>query len=244
MCFATADKEKTMKLARITLFVLALAALAAFVGVGLPEGAKGSADAGAHTITVNGTGKASTVPDRASFTFGVSTKRKTAPEASEANNRDMHALVEGLRNSGVAEEDIQTAQISLYPDYSDSGDVRGYEASNSVTVTVSLAKAGGALEAAVSAGANQVDGPTLTKEDARKLYDGALRDAVADARSRAEVLAAAAGVKVGEVVSIEETTDSSAPIALDMRASAAPTAPIEAGTQDVEADVTVSFAIA
>jgi uncharacterized protein YggE len=234
-----------MKAVRIGVVVALLGVAAAFAGVGLPEGAHGSAEPIDHTITVNGVGKSSTVPDRATFTFGVTTDRKTASEASEANNRDMRSLIDGLHGAGVPGEAIQTSQISLYPDYSDSGDVRGYEASNSVTVTVSLAKAGDALQAAVSAGANQVDGPTLTKEDARKLYDAALRDAVADARSRAEVLAEAAGVKVGEVVSIQETTDSSGPIPLDMRSAAAPTsAPIEAGTQDVEADVTVTFAIA
>src|SRR5262249_43626184 len=154
---------------------------------------------------------------------------------SNATNRDMRSLIDALRGAGVASEDMQTSQISVYPDYTDSGGVRGYEASNSVSVTVALAKAGDALEAAVGAGATQVDGPSLTQEDGKKLYESALRDAVADARSRAEVLAAAAGVKVGEVVSMEETTDSSGPLALDMRASAAPTpAPIEAGTQDVE----------
>ena len=158
-----------MKLARIAMLVLALGAVAAFVGVGLPEGASGSADPTGHTITVNGSGKASTVPDRACFTFGVDTKRNTAVDASNANNRDMQQLIDALRAAGVPEKDIQTSQISLYPDYSDSGDLRGYEATNSVTVCVSLEKAGAALQAAVGAGANQVDGPTLTKADSDKL---------------------------------------------------------------------------
>ena len=235
-----------MKLERIGAVVLGLAAAAAFIGVGLPEGAQGSADQAGHTITVNGSGKASTVPDRAMFTFGVSTKRKTAVEASEANNRDMRQLIDALHAAGVAEDNIQTSQISLYPDYSDSGsELVGYEASNSVSVTVSLARAGGALEAAVAAGANQVDGPSLTKAASDKLYADALRDAVADARARAEVLAAAAGVKVGEVVSIAEGSEPSGPIAYDAALSASPEqAPIEAGKQHIEASVTVIYAIA
>lgn len=231
-----------MKLARIAFLVLAVAGVAAFIGVGLPEGAKGSAEQPGHTITVNGTGKASTVPDRAGFTFGVNTKAKTATAASEANNSDMRKLIEALKTAGVPEEDIQTSQISLYPDYSDSGDLRGYEASNSVSVTVSLAKAGDALQAAVGAGANQVDGPSLTKADTDKLYDDALRAAVADARSRAAVLADAAGVKVGEVVSIVEGSAPPGPIAYDV-AVASPKAPIQPGTQDIEATVTVTYAI-
>ena len=233
-----------MKLARIAVLVLALGAAAAFVGVGLPEGAKGTTDQPGRTITVNGTGKASTVPDRATFTFGVDMKRKTAVDATDASNRDMRKLIEALIASGVAEADIQTSQISLYPDYSDSGDeLLGYEASNSVTVTVSLAKAGDALQAAVGAGATQVDGPALTKADSDKLYADALRAAYADAHSRAEVLADAAGVKVGDVVSISESSEPSGPIALDM-ATASPSAPIEPGKQDIEGTVSVTFAIA
>jgi uncharacterized protein YggE len=242
----TARREKIMKVVRIGLVVVAVAALAAFVGVGLPEGAKGLSDQPSHAVTVHGTGKASTVPDRAGFSFGVSTKRKTAAEASEANNREMRQVLAALRAAGIRGEDVQTSQISVYPSYSESGsEVVGYEASNSVTATVPLAKAGDALQAAVGAGANQVDGPSLTKADTDKLYADALRAAVADARSRAEVLAAAAGVKLGEVVAIEEGSEPSGPIPYALDAAASPEqAPIEPGKQDIEADVTVSFAIA
>lgn len=233
-----------MKVVRIGLVIALLVAVGAFVGVGLPEGAKGAAERPGHTITVNGTGTASTVPDRATFTFGVDTRRKTAVDAAEANNHDMRELIDALKNAGVPKEDIQTSQISLYPTYSDSeSEVTGYEASNSVTVTVPLAKAGAALQVAVASGANQVDGPSLTKADSDKLYADALRDAVVDARARAEVLADAAGIRVGEVVSIVEGSAPSGPIAYDMALTAQP-APIEPGRQDVEAGVTVTFALA
>jgi len=88
-----------------------------------------------------------------------------------------------------------------------------------------------------------VSGPNLTKAESDKLYDDALRAAVADARSRAEVLAGAAGVKVGEVLSIAEGSAPPGPIAYDL-ALAAPETPIQPGTQDIEATVTVTFAIA
>ena len=235
-----------MKLARIGVAVAAVAALAAFVGVGLPEGAQGLAGDPTNGITVHGTGKASTVPDSATFTFGVNTKRNNAADASEANNRQMRDVVAALKAAGVADEDIQTSQISLYPDYDESGsEPDGYQATSSVTVTVSLAKAGAALEAAVGAGANQVDGPSLTKGETDKLYDDALRAAVADARARAEVLAAAAGVKVGKVISIVEGSEPSGPIpsAYELAASSE-RASIEPGKQDIEANVTITFAIA
>ena len=95
-----------MKVVRVGLVVALLVAVGAFVGVGLPEAAKGSADEPGHSITVNGTGTASTVPDRATFTFGVDTKRKMAVDAAEANNRDMRELIDGLKNAGVPKEDI------------------------------------------------------------------------------------------------------------------------------------------
>jgi uncharacterized protein len=238
----TANKEKSMKLARIAVLALALCATAAFVGVGLPEGASGSADATGHTITVNGSGKASTVPDRACFTFGVDTKRNTAVDASNTNNRDMQQLIDALRarrRAGEGHPDVADLPLSRLLRLRRLARLRGDQLGDRVRL---LERAGAALQAAVGAGANQVDGPSLTKADSDKLYADALRAAVADARARAEVLAAAAGVKVGEVVSIVEGSTSSGPIAYDMAAS--PEAPIQPGTQDIEATVTVTFAIA
>jgi uncharacterized protein YggE len=240
----TANKEKTMKLARIGVVVLAAAAAVAFVGVGLPQGAKGDS-APTHGITVNGVGKVSTVPDRATFTFGVETHRSTAADASDANNGEMRRVIDALKAAGVADADMQTSQISVYPEYKDSGSgVSGYVASNSVTVTVGIADAGSVVQAAVGAGANQVDGPSLTKDDSDALYAKALRDAVDDARARAQVLADAAGVTLGGVISIEEGSEPSGPIAYDMALASPERAPIEPGKQDVEADITVTFAIA
>jgi hypothetical protein len=232
-----------MKLARIAVLVAAVGAVAAFVGVGLPEGAKGLTDQTAQGITVSGTGKVSTVPDQAGFTFGVENTGKTPGEASAANNRAMSKLVAALRDAGVPRADIQTVDLYVSPTYSDSGAVTGYSASSSVSVTVSLDRAGAVVEAAENSGADNVSGPNLTKADSDKLYDNALRAAVADARSRAEVLAEAAGVDVGAVVSIQEGSEPSGPIAYDVAATPE-RASIEPGTQDVEATVTVTFEIA
>jgi len=233
-----------MKVARIGVLVLALAAVAAFVGVGLPEGAKGSADQPGHTITVNGSGKSSTVPDEAQFCFDVEDHADTAGAASNANSAAMRNVIDALRRAGVADKDMQTVQVSVSPIYNDAGSkVIGYVATNSVCATTSVADAGSVADAALNAGADRVEGPNLTKADSDKLYDDALRASVADARSRAEVLADAAGVKVGEVVSIQEGSEPSYPVAYDL-ALASPEAPIQPGTQDIEATVTVTYATA
>ncbi len=233
-----------MKIVRIGALVVAVAAVAAFAGVGLPEGAKGLNDQSGRGITVNGTGKITTIPDRAGFWFGVEDRNKTASDASAANARDMQKLLDALRKAGVLDKNIQTADVSVSPIYSkDGSDVIGYVASSSVSVTVGLDIAGSVVQAAEDAGADQVSGPTFTKADTDALYRDALRAAVADARSRAEVLADAAGVKVGAVISIEESS-APGPIAYDTIGAKADSISIEPGTQDVEATVTVTFAIA
>lgn len=234
-----------MKVARIAVLVVALAATAAFIGVGLPEAAKGSADQPGHTITVNGSGKATTIPDQAQFCFDVEKQDGTAEGASSANAAAMRDVLDALRKAGVDDNDMQTSSISVSPVYNDAGTkVIGYVATNAVCATTSVSDAGSVVDTALKAGADRVDGPNLTKADSTKLYDDALRAAVADARSRAEVLADAAGVKVGEVVSIAEGSAPPGPIAYDVALASPEQTPIQPGTQDIEATVTVTFAIA
>ena len=233
-----------MKVARVGALVVALAAVAAFIGIGLPEGAKGSAEPTDHTITVNGSGTASAVPDQAQFCFDVEDHADTAAAASAANAAATRKVIEALRQAGVAERDLQTVNVSVEPEYNDAGTkVLGYTASNSVCATTSVSDAGSVADAGLGAGADRISGPNLTKADSTKLYDDALRAAVADAHSRAAVLADAAGVKVSEVVSIQEGSEPSYAVAYDL-ALTSPEAPIQAGTQDIEATVTVTYAIA
>src|SRR6266508_3966423 len=136
-----------MKFVRIGALVAAVAAVSAFAGVGLPEGASGLPDQTVRHITVTGNGTAKSVPDQADFWFGVDTTGKTAAEAAEANSRDMRDLIAALKKAGIGDKDIQTAQVSVSPVYSDSGDeVLGYSASNSVSVTVDVDEAGSVLD--------------------------------------------------------------------------------------------------
>jgi uncharacterized protein len=231
-----------MKLIRIGVFVVAVAAVSAFVGVGLPEGAKGVTAQGLQEITVTGTGTATTVPDRAGFWFGVQTNRKTASEALAANSRDMRKVIAAIKTAGVPDADVQTAQISLSPDYQGSNLV-GYVAQNSVTVTVrDITKSGPVIDAAVAAGADQVSGPSFMRADSSALYRSALKAAVADARSRAEALASAAGVQLGAVTAIDESSQTAMPYAGATTTDTQPP-PIEPGSQDISATVTVSFVI-
>jgi uncharacterized protein YggE len=124
--------------------------------------------------------------------------------------------------------------------------VTGYTADNSVSATVDIAKAGALVDAAVAAGANTVSGPTLSVSDRDARYRDALKKAVDDARAKAQALAEAGGFGVGPVSVVTEQQAVGAPEPWGVRAAVAkadaPT-PVEAGTQEVTADVTVTFRI-
>ena len=120
--------------------------------------------------------------------------------------------------------------------------ITGYQASNSVQVTAPLGKAGDLVDTAVRAGANNVDGPNLDTADKSSLYDKALGKAFADAKGKAQAIASAAGLTLGAPVKVHE--GGSTPVVYAEQAlRAAPSAatPVEAGTQQVQASVTVIY---
>ncbi len=231
-----------MKLLRLALLCAAVAATVAFVGVGWPTGARSADPGSARSITVSGTGTVSATPTQAGFDFGVSTRAKTAQQALADDSAQMRKLIAALEAAGIGASSLQTSSVSLEPVTSgDDSTIVGYSASNTVSATVSdLSKAGAVVDAAVAAGANQVDGPNLTIADQRAQYDQALKEAVADARTKAQVLASASGLQVGAVASVEENAGS-APVPLGLPADAPTSTPIQAGTQQVTASVTVVF---
>ncbi|MEP6976452.1 MAG: SIMPL domain-containing protein [Thermoleophilia bacterium] len=230
--------------------ILALAALGlavvALAGAARPESASGlAAQLRADGITVNGTGAVRAVPDRADFSFGVQSTGRTASAALDANSAEMRKVIAALREAGVAAADIQTQQVALSPRLADNGEtILGYIAQNTVSAHLrDLGRAGAVIDAAVGAGANQVFGPSLSRSNEAELYRNALRSSVADARTKAQAIAAAAGVTLGAVIGVTET--GGAPVPIEGKAGAATDAtPIEPGTQDIQASVTVTFAVA
>ena len=237
-----------MKLMRIAVLVAVGAAVVALAGVGRPETA-GGASKPTGGITVTGVGTITSVPNEAEFSLGLQTKGETAREALAANSEKMASVLAALKSAGVDESDIKTQSISVSPSYADEGQADGYTAGNSVSVKIhDLSKAGEILDAASNAGANEVYGPSLTRSDQDELQAKALRDAVGDARKKAEALADAAGVDLGSVTAITEGYGGGPEpyYAEAGRASLAAdkAVPIEPGTQDVQATVTVTFAIA
>ncbi|MFC7536060.1 SIMPL domain-containing protein [Sphingomonas sp. GCM10030256] len=179
-------------------------------------------------LSISAEGRSRRTPDLAIFNAGVVTQGRTAAEAIAGNSRRMEAVIAGLRRSGVADRDIQTAAISLQPRYSDperEAQIRarelrqpyvppaqpdppriiGYEARNNVQVHVRrLGEMGRIIDTLIESGANQVDGPSFTLDDSKAALDEARVEAVATGRQRAELYARAAGMRVARILSISE----------------------------------------
>jgi uncharacterized protein len=233
-----------MKLLRLAALGAGVAAVVAFAGVGRPDRATGDTPVpqAVRSITVSGNGSVSATPNQAVFTFGVSTQRKTAVQALADDSAQMQKLIDALKAAGIPSASLQTSSVSLSPLTSSQGNtIVGYTASNSVTATIAnLGRAGAIVDAAVAAGANQVDGPNLTVSDQAALYQEALTAAVADARVKAQTLAAASGLHVGAVSSVAENSEST-PITFSAAKAPSPSTPIVVGTQQITASVTVVF---
>jgi len=216
----------------------------------LADDGKGLPDHGTR-LDIVATGHVQRTPDIATISAGVVTQASEAGKAMAANADRMAATIAALRKAGVADRDIQTAQVSLQPQYR-YGDnqppvLTGYQVSNRVTLRLrDLKNAGRILDALVAAGANQIDGPSFGLDKPEAALDEARTQAIATARARAELYAKAAGLKVVRIARISETDGGQSPIrpmpmmAMAVRGKAADTS-VEAGEQELSVTVSVSF---
>ena len=231
-----------MKTRHVLWVSAALLAASLFAGVGAPMLAHGD-DPKPGTVTANGVGSVAAIPDTATLAFGVTTEAKTAAAALSENSEIAARVIAAIKRAGVAAKDVQTQYVSLSPRYTDRGDdIIGYTANNTVSATVrNLQSVGAVIDAAVAAGANNVSGPSLSRDDTDALYREALKLAVADARTKAEALAQAGRFSVGKISVVVE--GSSGPFPVAGKDTAPVATPIEPGTQQVTASVTVTFDI-
>jgi uncharacterized protein YggE len=174
---------------------------------------------------------------------GVRSDAVTAVAALADNAKTMNAVIDALKQAGGTE--LQTQQVSLYPRTDEQGKVTGYTAQNTVSAKAKIAGAGALVDAAVGAGANTVDGPSLDVSDRDGLYRQALQKAVENARAKAQALAEAGGFGVGPVSIVVEQSGGAQPVfaATPVAKTADSSTPVEPGTQDVTADVSVVFRI-
>lgn len=202
-----------------------------------------------NTATAQGEGKAVAAPDQAEMYFGATVTGTDAKKTLDAATKASNAVIDALKKAGIAEEDLQTTGVNLYPqqDYREgkAPTITGYQASIQVRATIKdIAKVGDIINAASDAGATDIGGPNFTLSEDSEARDEAIKKAVDDARKRAKVMAEAAGKTLGDVISVSET-GVSVPIIYGDRsvkaAEDAETAQIEPGTLDITANVTVVF---
>jgi uncharacterized protein len=153
-------------------------------------------------------------------------------------------VIEALRSAGAATQDLQTADVSVSPRWNDQGRQDGFTAHSSVQVKLrEVRRAGSILDAAVAAGATETSGPSFDRGDRAELYRGALKAAFADARAKAGTLAAEAGASLGRVLRIEESPVASGPVPMYATAMERSPTPVEPGTQEVQATISVTFSL-
>ncbi|WGU41693.1 SIMPL domain-containing protein [Phenylobacterium sp. NIBR 498073] len=201
------------------------------------------------TLNLSAYGETRVAPDKATINLGVVTEAPTAAGALAANNEKMNSVIAALRKAGIAERDIQTSGLNLNAQYdyvqNEPPKLRGYQASNQVTITVNdLAKLGAAVDATVKAGANQVNGISFGLKDPSAAENAARQEAVKALAAKADLYAKATGHRVSRLVNLSEgggymPSPPPAPMMAYARMEKADAgAPIAAGELNVRVDIT------
>lgn len=239
---------------RTARFVFATAAVAALTlggAFGITSGARAqdTTTAQASTVTVTGLGQVTVTPDTAQIVMGVQVFGETVDAALEQANTAMTAVLASLEASGVEDKDIQTTNFNVwltqnYDANGIPGEITGYQVSNQVTVTLrDTSNVGQVISDAIGAGANSIYGITFYTWDSAAASTEARKLAMADAKARAEELASAAGMTLGSIVTITETSGNS-PVPVADKASAGMGGggtPVETGTGTISDTVTVTW---
>lgn len=160
----------------------------------------------AATVTVTQKNTTTIAPDTASVIVGVQTEAESAAEAQKKNQEQSADVTDAVKKLGIEAKNIRTTGYDIFPSYNSSGnDVTGYRVTTSLEISdLSIEQAGTVLSESIKAGANTVDGVRFTSSQYDDQYQAALQQAVSDSRKKAEVIATAAGQKLGHVLSVAE----------------------------------------
>ncbi|RYG17237.1 MAG: SIMPL domain-containing protein [Caulobacteraceae bacterium] len=218
-----------------------------------PAMAQTTADAqfNASTLNLSAQGEVRVAPDMATITLGVQTEAPTAAAAMQQNASQMAAVIAALKRQGIAERDIQTSTINLNAQYqyieNNPPKLTGYRATNNVTIRVNeIARLGGALDAVVNAGANQIQGIGFALKDPKAAEDEARRKAVQALRAKADLYAQALGVRVDRLVNLSESGGYTPQPPMPMMAmarfkEAGDSTPVSGGELSVRVDVSAVY---
>lgn len=198
-------------------------------------------------IVTSASAEVRVTPDRATVSIGVQSRAATAAQASAENSRKQRAVIEAIRSKGVPQERIATSGYNVIPEtrYDREGQqaprTTSYLVSNMVTVELHrIELVGQVIDAALGAGANQVNSLNFHVAASDSARRSALANAVTKARADAEVMARAAGGSLGELLELSSTesyTPPPQPWAMRMESVKADAVPIEPGEETVRATV-------
>lgn len=168
----------------------------------------------ANTISVSGEGKVTATPDLATVTIGVLSQGTTAVDVKNQNNEKVNKITDFIKAQGVDSKDITTSQFSFYPQQENnngSPKITGYQGNQSVTVKFrgvdkSQDQLNKILDGAVNNGANEINGVNFSVEKPDYLQQQAKKMAIDNAKAKAQELASQAGLKLGKIVSIAESS--------------------------------------
>ncbi|WP_203291918.1 SIMPL domain-containing protein [Maricaulis parjimensis] len=235
------------------MFRTLLVSSAALVSLAAPS-ALAQSEADIPTLNLSASASVQMAPEYAMISSGVVTRADNAQQAVRENARMMNDVFAALRRAGVDASDMQTAQLSVSPVYSENRtnnqvqrDIIGYEARNTVSAKVRDTSAvGQAIDAMVGAGANNINSVRFGAENTDDAMDEARREAIASLLARADLFADAAGFELCGIRSMSENSYSPQPVYMEraygMVSDSA--TPVAAGELTVTATVNASFCIA
>ena len=229
---------------------VAIAAICATMGTTTLAAPQGTFDT--SEINITGQSSRSVAPNYAILTLGITSQNTNINAAKSNNDRIMSNLISQLANLGVAKKDIYTSSISINPtsDYQDGKRINtGYNVSNHVTVKINnLDNVGKVVDAAVSAGANDINNLSFQNDVSQQLSDSLTTEAIQTGRHKAEVIAAALGRTLGPVKTVSiSTTETSTmdsgyyrnPVML--KAALETATPVEKGSLIVSQDANITY---
>lgn len=201
-------------------------------------------------LDITATGEVTRVPDVAIITAGVVTRSASASGAIQDAANRMQRVLAALKRAGVEDRDIQTSSVNLNPEYrypeNQSPQLTGYTATNQLTIRFrDIRNSGKILDALVSEGANQINGPSLTIDKPEAALDQARANAIAIGRARADLYARSLGMRLVRVVSVSENggyaVPPPAPPPMMMAAQSRASTTIEPGEQKLQVSVAMTF---
>jgi uncharacterized protein len=229
--------------------MLGSAALPAMAGA-QPTAAITQSIAGTR-LDVSATGEVTRVPDVAIITAGVVTRSQTATGAIQEAADRMQRVLAALKRAGIEDRDIQTSSVSLNPEYryqeNQPPQLVGYTATNQLTIRFrDIRNSGKILDALVSQGANQINGPNLTIYKPEAALDEARAKAIAIGRARADLYARGLGMRVVRVVAVSESGGSypvppPMPVMMEARMSAGADTKVVPGEQKLQVTLAMTF---